>query len=616
MSLCINPHCQNPQNPDSLMRCQSCDSYLLLEGQYRVTNLLSDKGGFGDTYEVSDPSGTPKLLKVLKKNQPKAVEQFQREAQVLSRLNHPGIPQGEQYFTFYPHNTQQPVHCLVMEKIEGENLQEWLEKRSNRPINENLAIDWLTQLTNTLHTLHQQQPPLIHRDIKPSNIMLKPDGKLVLIDFGIAREMTGTYEQQKAAGQVTKVVSDGYSPLEQVNGCAVLPSDFFALGRTFVHLLTGMHPTDIADSFNHDLYTDELKSWRDKAPQISPLVGDFIDKLMARSIQNRPPRTETILEQLAAIDQALHPTRQLKPKPFNSEASINWQKLTLERTVGDLSSWHSAPVTSVAISPDGEILVSGSVDTTIKVWNLNNGEEIYTTGHSAPVTCLAISPDGETLVSGSQDRTVRIWNLKTGQATHSLQGHSNHVMSVAVHPNGQSVFSGSGDKTIKIWNLKTGKATHTHNRHLSTVSCIAVSPNGQTLVSGSFDKTIIVWTDHILSGHSDIIRCVAISPDGQTLVSGSEDKEINIWNLISGERLGTLTGHSAPVLSLAISPDGQFLVSGSVDKTIKVWNLSTRQEIHELSRHLDSVNSVAISPDGQTLVSGSSDCTIKVWRIQ
>lgn len=167
MSLCINPQCQNPDNPDNLMYCQSCGSYLLLEARYRVMRLLGE-GGFAKTYEVSDRTSIPKVLKVLSNNEPKTVEQSQREAKVLIRLNHLGIPQGEEFFTFFPQNSKDLVHCLVIEKIEGENLQEWLKNRDNRPISERQAVDWLTQLANTLH----QQ--LIHRDIKPSNIMLKP----------------------------------------------------------------------------------------------------------------------------------------------------------------------------------------------------------------------------------------------------------------------------------------------------------------------------------------------------------------------------------------------------------------------------------------------------------
>ncbi|MEW6492250.1 MAG: bifunctional serine/threonine-protein kinase/formylglycine-generating enzyme family protein [Cyanobacteriota bacterium] len=178
MSLCINPNCPKPENSDNLLFCTNCGSELLLEGRYRVTRQLG-AGGFGRTYEVNDRN-TPKVLKVLIKNDAKYVELFQREAEVLSKLNHPGIPQveAEGYFTVFPRNSTEPLHCLVMERIEGMNLEEYLQQRGNRPINQKLALQWLTELATVLDVVHSQN--FFHRDIKPSNIMLKPDGNLAL----------------------------------------------------------------------------------------------------------------------------------------------------------------------------------------------------------------------------------------------------------------------------------------------------------------------------------------------------------------------------------------------------------------------------------------------------
>ena len=247
MSLCINPHCSNPKNTDNLSRCSSCGSNLLLEGRYRATRLLGE-GGFGKTYEVSDRGRPPKVLKVLIKNSPKAIELFKREAEVLCRLNILGIPKGEEYFTFTPGNTQEQVHCFVMQKIEGENLQDWMSQRDNRPIGEKKARFWLEELVHILSDIHKNQ--LFHRDIKPSNIMLSQDGLLVLIDFGTVREITDTYESKHAAKQITTIHTPGYAPLEQFNGQASPQSDFFALGRTFVYLLTGKLPVNSTNPMN------------------------------------------------------------------------------------------------------------------------------------------------------------------------------------------------------------------------------------------------------------------------------------------------------------------------------------------------------------------------------
>jgi serine/threonine protein kinase len=153
----------------------------LLEGRYRALSQLG-AGGFGATYEVSD-QGTAKVLKVLRNNSDTAIRLFQREAKFLASNNHPGIPKAEynSYFEFQPKNSQQPLHCLVMEKIEGVNLKEYI-KQSGKPIKGDLGVRWLKEIVEILDRVHSQD--IIHRDIKPQNIMLQPDGKLVLIDFG------------------------------------------------------------------------------------------------------------------------------------------------------------------------------------------------------------------------------------------------------------------------------------------------------------------------------------------------------------------------------------------------------------------------------------------------
>jgi formylglycine-generating enzyme required for sulfatase activity/predicted Ser/Thr protein kinase len=320
MSLCINPSCPKPENPDNLLFCPACGSELLLEGRYRVTRQLG-AGGFGKTYEVSDrakctaASGdrhTRKVLKVLINNEDKYVELFQREAEVLSQLNHPGIPEVEPegYFTVFPRNSIEPLHCLVMECIEGMNLEEYLKKRENRPINQKLALQWLTELATILDVVHSQK--FFHRDIKPSNIMLKPDGNLALIDFGIARKVTSTI---MAGGQNTQAYTPSYAAPEQEKGYAVLQSDFFALGRTFIYLLTGKDPHEF-----YDPYTDEC-NWRTAATHISSLLADFIDYLMARLPGQRPLSTQVILQELQQIEQKLYPTK--VPLIISSQPSTN-----------------------------------------------------------------------------------------------------------------------------------------------------------------------------------------------------------------------------------------------------------------------------------------------------
>ncbi len=297
VSYCLNPKCPNPSDPANAYRptCRHCGSDLLLQGRYRILQPLGG-GGFGKTFEIDD-QGMRKVLKVLLKEHPKAVALFKQEADVLSRLRHPGIPKVERdaYFVYSPTDSHEVFHCLVMEKIEGANLQDWLKNRG-KPITQEQAVDWLKQLTDILDQVHRLQ--YFHRDIKPHNIMCKPNGQLVLIDFGTAREVSATYFAKVGQGQnVTGIVSPGYSPPEQTNGKAVPQSDFFALGRTFVYLLTGKPPT----AFPENPRTGKLM-WRKGAPHISDSVVNVIDYLMAPFPGNRPQNPQMILQCLAEID--------------------------------------------------------------------------------------------------------------------------------------------------------------------------------------------------------------------------------------------------------------------------------------------------------------------------
>ncbi len=285
-----------------------------------------------------------------------------------------------------------------------------------------------------------------------------------------------------------------------------------------------------------------------------------------------------------------------------------------------------AGVRSVAISPDGKIIASGSEDYTIKLWNLETKREIRTlSGHSHFVRAVAFSPDGDMVISGSTDKTIKLWNWKTGQEIGTLANHSKPVTTVAISPDGETLASGSHDKTIKLWSLKSRQEICTFSGHSNYIQSVAFSPDGQTLASGGNDYNIKLWS---LSTHKEIlsladsasVHSITISPDKQTLVSGNFSSEVKLWNLSTGKLRQTLSGHSYSffggygVLSAAISPDGQILASGcDSDKTIKLWNLATGKLLQTLSGHSKGVTSVVFSPDGQTLISGSYDKTVRVW---
>ncbi|MDZ8241553.1 MAG: hypothetical protein RMZ69_31115 [Nostoc sp. ChiQUE01a] len=279
---------------------------------------------------------------------------------------------------------------------------------------------------------------------------------------------------------------------------------------------------------------------------------------------------------------------------------------------------HSNSVFSVAFSPDGRTIVSGSHDKTIKLWDVCTGRQIYTLeGHSSYIHSVAFSPDGKIFASGSDDKTIKLWNVTTGRQIYTIQGHSDSVRSVSFSPDGKILASGSCDKTIKLWDVTTGRQIGTIQAHSSWVNSVAFSPHGKTLASGSDDKTIKLWD--VITGrkirtikvHSDSVRSVAFSPDGKTFASGSDDKTITLWDVTTGRQISTIQAHSAWIRSVTFSPDAKTLASGGFGD-IKLWDLTKGVQIHTLEGHSLSV---AFSPDGKILASGSGDKTIKIWQL-
>ncbi len=297
---------------------------------------------------------------------------------------------------------------------------------------------------------------------------------------------------------------------------------------------------------------------------------------------------------------------------------------------------HRDWVFAVAVTPDGKQVISGSRDKTLKVWNLETGQEKFTlTGHSNGVSAVAVTPDGKYVISGSGDKTLKVWNLETGQEKSTLTGHSNGVFAVAVTPDGKYVISGSIDKTLKVWNLETGQEKSTLTGHSDSVEAVAVTPDGKHVISGSSDNTLKVWNletgqeKSTLTGHSDSVSAVAVTPNGKYVISGSWDNTLKVWNLETGKgifsfiknlitrrQLFTLTGHSDSVSAVAVTPNGKYVISGSWDNTLKVWNLETGQEKFTLAGHSHRVDAVAVTPNGKYVISGSWDNTLKVWNLE
>ncbi|ABA21164.1 WD-40 repeat-containing protein [Trichormus variabilis ATCC 29413] len=298
---------------------------------------------------------------------------------------------------------------------------------------------------------------------------------------------------------------------------------------------------------------------------------------------------------------------------------VDQQSTTLTKTLFG----HTDSVWSVALTKDGQTLMSASEDKTIKVWNLDTAKVTTTLqGHTDTVRAIALTPDDQTLISGSADKTIKIWNLQTFKLKRTMSSLSGGIWSLAISSDGQTLVTVHENGSIQIWNFPTGQLLRTIKGHQGRVFSVAMSPDGETFATGGIDKNIKIWNLYTgeclrtIAEHQDAVRALVFSHDGKMLVSSSWDQTIKIWQMPTGKLLHTLLGHTSRVVTLSLGIAEQTLVSGSLDNKLKIWNLQTGKLLETLSGHSDWILAIATNPAKQILVSSAKDKTIRVWQPQ
>ena len=276
-------------------------------------------------------------------------------------------------------------------------------------------------------------------------------------------------------------------------------------------------------------------------------------------------------------------------------------------------------VQGVALSLDGGTVLTGGGDGTARLWDIKTGKEHRRfEGHNRPILCVAVSPEGGAVLTGGFDGVARLWDRETGEERRRFEGHDS-VRSVAFSPGGRTVLTGGDDGTARLWDLVTGEERRRFEGHSNWVQSVAFSPDSGVVLTGSFDGTVRLWDSQTgeericIEDHHGPILSVAVSPIGGSVLTAAFDRTARLWDARTGEEQRRFEGHGSSVRSAAFSLDGKAVLTGGDDGTARLWDAETGKERRRYEGHNGSVNSVAFSPDGGAVLTGGDDGTARLW---
>ncbi|MCT7962604.1 hypothetical protein NG791_18200, partial [Laspinema sp. D1] len=278
---------------------------------------------------------------------------------------------------------------------------------------------------------------------------------------------------------------------------------------------------------------------------------------------------------------------------------------------------HQGWVRSASFSPNGERILTASEDHTARVWDRRGQMIAELKGHQGGVRSASFSPDGERILTASEDNTARVWDRR-GQMIAELKGHQGWVFSARFSPDGESILTASEDNTARVWD-RSGQMIAELKGHQGWVISARFSPDGKSILTTSVDNIARVWDRRgqmiaELKGHQGRVISASFSPDGERILTASEDNTARVWDR-RGQMIAELTGHQDRVWDASFSPDGERILTASDDNTARVWD-RRGQMIAELKGHQGTVFSARFSPDGESIVTASDDNTARVWDLQ
>lgn len=624
----------------------------LVIGPYRVLDLLGE-GGMGQVFKAMHQRLHRLVaLKVIRRERlsadPEIVRRFQREAQLAAQMSHPNV------VIVFDSDEVDDRHFIAMEYVEGIDLSKLVRDRGPLPIKHACEFIRQSALglqhAHERGLVHRDIKPsnlfVTRIGSKGGNPDLPQDEKAIfasesvvkILDMGLARltESTGKDASFQTQAGTVMGTPDFIAPEQARNASSVdHRADLYSLGCTFYFLLTGKPPfpegSVVEKLLMHQL--DDAAPVEELRPNVPERVLAIVKRLMAKRPADRFQTAQEVVDELAKLalsDSGGAAARSGTPAdssaalarpgaPADSGVAMGGRLAAPERS-SDATA--VVQVTPVPAKPPKE-KVSDVPDPAKLVYTFK--------GHRGWVISAAFSPDRNLLASGGVDGSIRLWGFSSSVPKEQVlpQVHEGEVQTLIFSPNNQLLASGSGalDGIIWLWDLSDKH--HPRHKcafrgHRAGVTALDFSADNKLLASASQDRTVRLWDttgehaeERATLRHPEPVHAVKFSPDGKFVATGSKDGSVRLWSIgkIWSSEIALFRGHTGAVQTIALSPNGRFLASGSLDETIRLWDLTNGQTVLVLKGQDDVIRHVLFTPDGASLMSVGNRSRVVLWNI-
>jgi serine/threonine protein kinase len=639
--------------------------------RYQIIELIG-RGGMGVVYKarhkLMERMVALKIISAHLLDNPGAIERFRREVKAAAALSHPNI------VTAFDAESVGEFTFLAMEYVPGRSLHQVVSEDGPLPVAR--ACKCVRQTAQGLQ--HAFENGMIHRDIKPPNLMLTAQGRVKILDFGLARlrDHTGSL-----TGSDSIVGTPDYLAPEQADNprSVDIRADLYSLGCTLYFLLTGQPP------FPGGSVMQKLKAHAERQPKsittLRPEVPRELEQLLERLLAKSPDqRFQTPAELVAALASLAVPapiqpqkTRKLspallalaliplvlvavgalilvvvwRPSSATSQTQLGTGTVTVATTnhgnplpfvpasanIKEVNRWdaHSGKVDRLALNADGDKLATVGNDGALRLWNLRQADKKPIWEVKGGFLVVTFSPDGQLVAAGGYEQTVHCYATSDGATKHTFGNWSGALRALVFSRDSQLLYAGGEEGRLRCFDCKTNSA-RTLAEFPETVGSLALSPNDEILAVGTRENAhagLVALLDaktgtrkHVLETAIGEYPVVAINSTGTLVAAGGMAKHLKLWDIPTGKVHAELRGPHSNIMGLAFSKNGSWLVSadGSYDNhekpcSLKLWNVERGQEVDRLVLAHGCFYGVVFASDGRSCYAALHDGTVRQYAL-